>query len=228
MSGTGTFRKWTGPGLLIVGGIVVVAVAFLVASAPRGVSTTSRPDLLATSDRFWARLAVDGDMPSPASLEGLAMEADAVVVGTVVDIRPGLVVYAEDHPNDAREAAYNANVIVEVTDGLSGAPGPGSRVVIEIFLGIGHPFTSDLAQGLPTETSVFMLQDKALFQERMGNPDHVVEAARGLYWFMPSGLFRDIDGKVRVWPGTTRLHVTRQEGRQFDEFVRELRALLGS
>jgi hypothetical protein len=138
------------------------------------------------------------------------------------------VVRDQDYPDDPLESGYNANLIVEVQDRLSGPVKAGDLLVVEVFLGIGYPFTPGLAEGIPEESSVFALQDKASFMEQMGNPEEVVEAARGLYWFRPGAVFRDIDGTVHVVRGTTRPHITEQDGRPFDEFVAELRALLGS
>ena len=195
------------------------------ATAPTHAPTASRKT---ASDRFWDKFGIDGDMPSPTSLEGVLTSADAVVLGMVVDVRPGLVVGDEDYPDDPLESGYNANLVVEAQDRLSGPVKAGDLLVVEIFLGTGHPFTPDLAEGIPEDSSVFVLRDKATFMEQMGNPEEVVEAARGLYWFMPGAVFRDIGGIVHVVRGTTRPHITEQDGRPFDEFVAVVRALLGS
>jgi hypothetical protein len=194
----------------------------------------SRARAEAESDRFWSRFAVNGIYGERFdSLHDMALSADAVVVGSIVEARPGRVVRdleAEAAGATPEEAAtYFANVVIEVKANLAGPAQPGARLVVEFLVGSRGAIPGS-AEGVPKELAVFVLRDKLVMAERYGwSEEQKKEAAVGLYVLeTPETVFRDLNGKARVLKTADSGYIRDQNDRQFDELVRDLKGLLAS
>ncbi len=207
------------------------ATAAAIAAPATAPATQPAPSVAPmTAEEFWASLfAGDPDFATYPSLQALATDSDAVVVGSFAGLETGPT-YAGEYGGAIVMGALTLK-IDRVLHGEVQTKTPGTLVVL-LLLGFrfaGHeadPWQERLAslQGaMPAGRGVFFLANMAAGVAKTGGDPKRPEADPYMYQVMSSqGYLRDVAGKVEApiwhtsgWPESLR-------GRSFEDVVIEI------
>lgn len=187
---------------------VVVSVLTVGLSVVRDRELT---DVAARSDHFWELLAVNGSAIAHFdTLDGMADEADLVVVGRIVSVAPGREVRDLDAEAEgyAREEAsvYFADATLIVDEAIKGDP--GKEVKLQLLL--PQPGVLEQVQAdLPSERGIYFLRDMGAYFAKENPDSGLATTLEDTFDFVsPQGLIRDLGGSVgaNADEGDTWLH----------------------
>ena len=169
--------------------------------------------------KFWQNVAPPGaNAESFDSIVEMATEADAVVVGRAVEIRPGRDLVAEEETGIVAPYATLTIAIDQVVAGdvVESAPG---QLNLELFL--NEPTNYSLfAAGLPDEQVLLFLRSKGKEAEASGDDPDGPGAGYDYYRIVSrQGFFRNVEGTVEPPREALSVWVDELAGGPFDELV---------
>lgn len=179
----------------VVLGLAIVAV-MLVAAGPL---TAEEGDTGAR--RLFGNLSGVEEVYDFATVTEAAEHVTGVVLGTVLDVRPGRV-FPLDRPDDPDSVQYG-ELVVRVDQRLSGSVQEGNEVVVDLPL--PDDALTALQADLQDRQAVFFLQDKYDEVRSLGVEGSRAEAERGYF------MLRDYDGALVNFDGTAVAYFSLEE-----------------
>ena len=165
---------------------------------PAPVAATPAAEALAPLEpaKFWQNVAPPGaNAESFGSIDEMTREADAVVLGRAVSIRPGRDLVAEEETGIIAAYATLTIAIDQVVAGAVVESAPG-ELNLELFL--NEPTNYRLfAAGLPDEQVLLFLRSKGKEAEASGGDPDGPGAGYDYYRIVSrQGFFRNVNGTV--------------------------------
>jgi len=165
------------------------------ASPPSGSQVAGQPELLSKEPwpvaEFWLQVSPGGvALEVYGSLDDLAREADAVVVGRAIDID-----FGREIPGDSSGSAFGT-LTIEVVDAIIGELADGTAIKVEFFMSDARLYPRFAAR-LPAERVILFLRNKGLEAQRLGQDPSGPLAGFDYYRVVgPQGYLRDSNGLV--------------------------------